>query len=757
MRFLTIKLFRDIKNNWSQFFSVFLMAFLCVLVFMGLQGAWGGLEKSLNTFISKNDLADGWVITTGLTKNSVEEIKNLSGITEATTKFRVSVKNQAQKGSSLSLDSYSDKNISKFSIAAGKGLKKGKTDQVLLNKEYAEANQYKIGDTLTVENDLGKQTKLIICGLIQAPEKIYYTGTQEFIAPNYKKYGYGFVAEETMKQGISSLGVPNIVEFKGRAKDYRKDIEEILGESYVSYFNQTTLNDVANALERVGQIKNLSYLFSFLFILLAILAMYTTIRRLIETQTKEIAVLKALGFSNARVGLHYANFGLIIGSFGALLGAAAAPLISWFVLSTQKEMFSIPKWYVSYNYSALLLVGLVIVISTLSAYSASRQARSALPAEFLSGGNAKKVHHILLEKIPGWNKISFGNRWALRDVTLNRVRFLMGIVGVAGGMMLLLAGFGMPESINTLVDKAYTEDFTYDRRIYTPDYQTLKEQADIGQWVQLSSAHFQPDDGYNHLLMVISDGEFVNMQTEDNQAIKADGIYITKGFAQRAKIKTGDRLSVQPSLERKKYTFIVAGIITSETNQGAYIKQSLWEQKGGSFAPTTLLVNKETKLSSISGLNTITEVIKIADQKKNAYDFVASLMSIFMMIIGFAILLVVVILYNLGSLNFVERTRAFATLRVLGFKKNQLRRITMYENVVTTFIGWLIGMPLGFWFLDQYVKTFSTIHLEYTSHIGLLNLILASLVVWLCSLSTTFFVGRRIKKIDMVSALKGVE
>jgi putative ABC transport system permease protein len=757
MRFLTIKLFRDIKNNWSQFFSVFLMAFLCVLVFMGLQGAWGGLAKSLDTFIGKNNLADGWVITTGLTNDSVKEIKDISGITDVTTKFRISVKDQAQKNSSLSLDSYSAENISKFSIAAGKGLKKGNTNQILLNKEYAEANHYKVGDALTVENDLGKRTKLVICGLVQSPERIYYTGTQEFIAPNYKKYGYGFVSEEAMKQGLSYRSVPNVLEFKGKAKDYRKDFEEVLEESYVSYFSQDTLNDVANALERVGQIKNLSYLFSFLFILLAILAMYTTIRRLIETQTKEIAVLKALGFSNTQVGLHYASFGLIIGSFGALLGAAAAPLISWFVLSTQKEMFSIPKWYVSYNYSAILIVGLVIMISTISAYSASRQARAALPAEFLSGGNAKKVHHILLEKIPGWNKINFGNRWALRDVTLNRIRFLMGIVGVAGGMMLLIAGFGMPESINTLVNKAYTEDFTYDRRIYTPDYQALKEQTDIGQWIQFSTAHFQPDDGYNRLLMVISDGEFVNMQTEDKQAIKADGIYITKGFAQRANIKAGDRLSVQPSLDRKKYTFTVAGIIDSETSQGAYIKQSLWEQSGGTFAPTTLLVNKQSKPSSIAGLNTITEVIKIADQKKNAYEFVASLMSIFMMIIGFAILLVVVILYNLGSLNFVERMRDFATLRVLGFKKNQLRKITMYENVLTTFIGWLIGIPLGFWFLDQYVKTFSTIHLEYTSHVGLLNLILASLVVWICSLSTTFFVGRRIKKIDMVSALKGVE
>lgn len=757
MKFLTRKLFRDIKNNWTQFFSVFLMAFLCVLVYMGLQGAWGGLSKSLSTFIDNNNLADGWVLSTGITNESKEKIEDINGISEVTTKSRISVNDTNKKGAALSLDSYSKNNISQFSISEGKAFSKGKTGQILINKEYADENHYKVGDTVSVENDLGKKTDLEICGLIQSPEKIYYTGTQEFIAPSYKDYGYGFVSDATMKKDLYYSGSPNLIEFKGKDKDYRKEFESILGKSYVSYFSQNTLNDVSNALDRVGQIRNLSYLFSFLFVLLAILAMYTTIRRLIETQTKEIAVLKALGFSNLQVGLHYASFGFIVGGLGALLGGLAAPLISWFVLSTQKDMFSIPKWYVSYDYSSVLIIVFVIVISTISAFSASRQARKALPSEFLSGGQSKKVHHILLERFPGWKRIRFGNRWALRDATINRVRFIMGIVGVAGGMMLLIAGFGMPESINTLVDKAYSKDFTYDRRVYTPDYQKMKSNEEAGQWVQLSSAHFQPDDGFNRLLIVISDGDFVNMKTENNQEIKDDGIYVTKGFSDRANIKVGDRMEVKPSLDDKNYSFNVAGIITSETNQGAYIKQNLWESRGGKFSPTTLLVNEETKLSTLAGLNSINETIRISDQKENAYEFVNSLMSIFLMIIGFAMLLVVVILYNLGSLNFVERMRDFATLRVLGFKKGKLRNITMYENVLTTFIGWLIGIPLGFWFLDQYVKTFSTIHLEYTSHIGLLNLTLATLVVWLCSLSTTFFVGRRIRNIDMVSALKSVE
>lgn len=278
-----------------------------------------------------------------------------------------------------------------------------------------------------------------------------------------------------------------------------------------------------------------------------------------------------------------------------------------------------------------------------------------------------------------------------------------------------------------------------------------------GQSVQILPARYTPDDGYNRLLIIISKGSFVNMRTKDNKPVSNDGIYLTNGFAERANLKVGNKVKVRSSLDTNDYEFEVKGIITSETNQGAYIMQETWEKAGGKFAPHTLLVGANLAVSELKNNSNVESVINIVDQKGNAYEFVESLSSIFMMIVAFAILLVVVVLYNLGTLNFVERTRDYATLRVLGFHKKELRRITMIENLFTTAIGWLIGIPLGLWFLDQYVKTFSTIHLEYTSYIGILNLTFASLVVWGCSLTTTFFVGRRIQKLDMVESLKGVD
>lgn len=756
MKYLNRKLFRDVLKNWTQFFSVFLMAFLSVLVYVGLQGAWHGLEVSLVKYINESNLPDAWVQSVAFTEDEIEQFKDISGINDITNKIRVNTYMRTDEAQEkyIILDTF-DNTKMEINVLEGKELDID-SEGIWINEEYARSNSICVNDYVCIEYG-DSVSSLQVLGIVQSAERVYFTGKLEFIAPNYSDYGYGYISEKTLRNCVGYQGMSNVLEIYGNSNEVRELSEDILGNKFIGYYDRKTLVDVSEALDRVGQIRNLSYMFSCIFILLAILAMYTTIRRLIETQTKEIAVLKAIGFSNKKIGIHYAGFGTIVGLGGAVLAMVFSPILSSFVLWTQKSMFSISEWKIAYSMSSLVVVFLVILICVISALLAAKDAIEGLPALFLRGTVEKKGHKFILEKAGKiWNKIKFEHRWAIRDAATNRVRLFMGIVGVTGGMMLLIVGFGTPDSINHLVEKAYTNDFSYDKRLDVASYEDAKDKYN-GQWVQISQARFSPDDGYNRLLIVISEGDYVNMRTVDGKSIEDDGVYITQGFAERAQLAVGDEIVISPALYDTDYTFTIAGIITSETNQGAYITQNVWEEAGGKFTPRTILVDESVSDDIIEEDKNMVSVIEIEEQKDNAYDFVNSLMSVFLMIIGFAILLVVVVLYNLGSLNFVERQRDYATLRVLGFHKNELRNITMIENVGTTLIGWILGIPLGIWFLDLYVCTFSTIRLEYTSYVSSTTLIMSSLIVWMASLTTTLFVSHRIKKLDMVEALKGVE
>lgn len=750
MKYLNKKLLRDVKNNWAQFFSVFLMALLSIVVFVGLQGAWHGLQDSVDGFINKSTLANYWTQSSSVTDADLKRINSISGVSNVQRGTRFQVK---QNEHHVIIDAY-EHPISQSYVVKGEKYNNESLNGIWINKEYAQHHHLTINDTLKFS--VNKQTvRFKVKGIIQNPTRIYFTGTPEFIAPNYSEYGYAYISPRALKAQLSYQGPYNIVEIKGDHHNMRQETETIFGKRLVSFNSRSTLPDVSNALDRVGQIRNLSYLFSFIFILLAILSMYTTIQRLIKSQYDIIATFKALGFSNLKVGFHYASFGLFVGGLGALTGLIISPAISWFVLKSQQQMYSIPHWNISYTYSAIFVILGVISICILSAFLSARSATKGLPAIFLRGKEESSAHKIFIEHWNWlWTHIPYAGRWAIRDVFINRTRTLMGIIGVAGGMMLMIAGVGMPQSMNHLVDKSYTQDFTYAQRLTVNSYsQYSTEHPKAKQWVQLAPAHFTPDDGYNRLLVIIGPGNSVNSQTTTGKAIKEGGLYVTQGFAKRANIKIGDKLTVKTFGYDQSSRLKVKGIITSETNQGAYITKKTWEKAGGTFAPSTLLVKNNYTYNK----NEINSTIKIKDQKNNAYNFVNNLMSIFILIIVFGVLLIVIVLYNLGSLSFVERTRDYATLRVLGTNQNEIRNLTLIENLMTTFVGWIIGIPAGIWFLGQYVSIFSTINLEYTRYFDWKTIVISSIFVWICSLSTTLFISRRVKRIDMVQALKGVE
>ena len=194
------------------------------------------------------------------------------------------------------------------------------------------------------------------------------------------------------------------------------------------------------------------------------------------------------------------------------------------------------------------------------------------------------------------------------------------------------------------------------------------------------------------------------------------------------------------------------------TPQGIFLTAETWESAGGTFQPSDLLVGDHISLIQLEDDIRIESITLMEDQRTNALELIDSFAGIIHLIIVLGIMLVVVILYNLGALNFAERTRDYATLYVLGFHRREIRQLVMRENLITTAIGWLIGIPLGHWFLGQYTGALSLeSHIIFYPNLTTTSLVIASVIAIGFSLTTTFLLGRRIKNIDMVEAIKGVE
>lgn len=757
---LRLKLRRDVRRHWSQFVAVLLMSALSVLVYTGLEGAWNGLRTQLDAYAAETDLADVWVRTTDAGPAGVAAIAGVAGVAHAEP---ATVLAATTGGTHLEAEvvGAAARTLSRPVVRSGPA-PVATADGIWVAEPFADARGLDVGDTLPLT--IGGTTRdVTILGTILSPEHLYHTGTPALVAPDPATESYALVPENVVTELVGAVPAPNVVRVAAHseaADGLAARVADATSATSLRVTDRTTADAVSTAFDRVDQIRNLSVLFSFIFVLLAILAMYTSTRRLVDMQRREIAVLKALGFPAASIGRHFASYGLVAGGLGAVAGLAIAPGMSTYVLGTQRAMLSAPTWRIAYTSVPLVVAALVVGVCVLGAYLAARPSLPGAPADQMRPGVAQG-RRILLERATAWwSRTSYGSRWAWRDSGTNVTRFVMGVVGVGGSLMLLFAGFGMADSMNGQVTSAFVDEARYTARLSLApgaDVTALAATAGRAQAAQETVVRTTPSDAFDRVLTVLDEGAFVHLTTVDGEPARLAGAAVSDATAERLGLSTGDTLTLTMPAGGGTVDVVVDELLASSAPQGVTLTRAAWERLGQTFAPTTLLVGDDAPLDVLAADAGITRVLERSHQETVASDMVTDLGGIFMLIRVFAILLTVIVLYSLGSLAFTERVRDYATLKVLGFGTGDLRRLAARENVTATVLGLAVGIPAGLWFLGDYVGTFSTPRLEYTAQITLVSVVVAMAIAAGFSLLTTFLLGRRIARVDMVGALKGVE
>ena len=762
MSFLFRKMARSIKQFKFQFLCVLLLAILSVTVYSGLEGIWNGINVEYDKTIKATNLADEWIIAAHLTEDDIAAISSLEGVTDISARIRISAVSPDRSGKDtiLSLDTVGNENISKMVILSGEAYNPNLKSTVWLSKEYAERNSLSVGDTLTISYS-GKTAEVSVAGIIMSAERAHFVGTADYYIPDHQKFGYGFMSNDLILALDIETGF-NLLEIKSSNSAVKENINAILGERYIAYYDRDTLFDVAFVTNQAGNLKRVSILFSALFILLSILSMHTTIKRLIDAQSSDIVTLKSLGFSNISLTLHYSMYGLFVSVLGTIIGYLCSFPFSQIVLKSQKELISLPKWSVKHTIGSLFIILLIIVLSVLTSVLAARKTLTGLPAEY-TAKRTKRGKRIVMERFSSlWKRIGFGMKWTLRDASAHKTRISLGIISVCGSFMLLMIGFGTPDSISSFTEKSYDEEFIYTYKLTLNAANTPEDIAGLrvytdGQFIENIQSRIQfgnREDMYFKTVTVFSDGEYLNLRTTDNEKLTDNGAYITEGMAETLGIKKGDTLELFPSFSDTSYEFCVAGIIPSSMPQTLYISDKAWTAAGAAFRPTHLLTGSEVSLDTLRADTRFSQMISGAEQKNNLNDFKTEFSGIFNLMKYIAILLVVIVLYNLSILSFLERTRQYNTFRVLGFHYNEIRVLASFENIIILLLGTLTGIFLGYKFLDIYCATFSNDTLKIYPRLAGTNLMLVIGIVFICTILTTLLLSLRIRKIDMVKALK---
>lgn len=759
MGYLIIKMLRDIKKYWMQFISVFFMALISIMIFSGMASVWNGASISAKNYSNRTNLADQWVYTKGFNENIKDELKDIKGVRKVTLASSLQTTLSGTENN-VKLNAMDNTDCLKPELIEGEKYDVN-SDGIWLDSKFAKKNRIKIGDEISLEFKM-KHQSFKVKGFVLDSEYIYYTGSFSETIPNHKKYGYAFVSKENFNK-LSPYPFYTEIRLKTDAKISESKLKNVVGESYIKTSTRENLDSYNTLKKETDQMKKMSVLFSMIFILLSLLTMYTSMVRLIGKQKIIIGTMKAIGINKSTIRLHYAFYGFIISALGSVVGLILGRKVtSPSLLKVKQTVLTMPHWDLIQAHASYLLIALMILICMSAALFATNKALKGMPAETMRNANNMDIvaKQPLIEKSNFiWSKISYYWRWVLRDISRNKIRFVMGIVGVMGGMVLLVAGLGIKQSIDYSNDYVFDKQYNYEVRAVIVDSRSISKvntekqlnyetEMDLKFGGQTKKEIFVASENKNLIRYEDMSGKLINLDNES--------AVITHKLATKLNIKKGDYVKIRLLGENDWVNVKISNITKTLSPQGIAVSKKYYEENFGEFNPNVILANNisEGELKDIGGFNSI---ITKARQRSNLDELVESVNSIVRLLIMASFLLTIIILYNLGTLNFIEKTREYATLKVLGFMQKEIRGIVIKDCILVIAIGWIIGIFVSTAFLKVYVKIVCFDNFEWIAFINFKLLAICSLTVIATSLIINLIMSAKVRKIDMVESLKSVE
>lgn len=508
-----------------------------------------------------------------------------------------------------------------------------------------------------------------------------------------------------------------------------------------------------------------SGVFSGLFVFIAILSVVTTMNRFVKKERTQIGTLKALGIKRSKITRMYVNYGFFISVIASVLGIVLGNLlIGNFFLEMEMEYYEIPY----YNIVTIPLVYYVaiaiIIVITLVTYLSCRKILKEPAAEALRIERPKvKVKENSFTTKKAFNKLSLSSKWNIRDIVRSKGRTLMAIVGIAGCTMLVVTAFGMLDSMKSYVSWEFDtiNNFEYKLSLST-DY-TDKQFNDIiskygDATSQTTGIEFKNNNEIIIKPLTINDTNGLLQVTDHNRhpfTMNDDGLYITEKMSQVNNLKVGDIVEWHIIGSSNWYKTKIVGLNRDPQAQQFNCTKKFFDTLDEKYKADSVYTNEDLSgIKEISGVNTIQTVKNLEDGMNSMLNMMYSLIALLIVV---SVILAIVIIYNLGIMSFSEKEYQFATLKVLGYKYKQIKKIFIKQNIWIGIFAIIIALPLGNYMTDYIFKNAIGDTYDFEAMIKPVTFIMSSIGTFVVVYIVNQFLAKKIKKIDMVSSLKGNE
>lgn len=617
---------------------------------------------------------------------------------------------------------------------------------------------------------------------------------EDSITEQYQAYYPGMDVSSMIAPYVKTAYEKAVAQFDFDAvnAEYDKKMNETLADSdswewYVlTRESSYSFRDYESSANRM---KAIATVFPLFFIIVAGLVCLTTMTRMVEEERGLIGTYKALGYGKATIALKYVIYAFLASLTGAVIGCAAGlRLFPYIIYESWNIIYQMPAIkYTSHTILSVVAVASLILVTLIATLYSCYNELSEVPSALMRPKAPKNGKKILLEHTFIWKHLSFTKKVTMRNIFLYKKRFFMTVIGIAGCGALITAGFGIKDSVQSIIDNQYGQIIHYDNILVfnknadSDARNNLSDKISSDEYYKSSLMDYAytaevkipgSADDYSTEITVVNDTsaymDYVTFRTRrSKKTIELDdsGVIISEKLAKDLNVKEGDNVLIHDE-DNKQATVKVSGVMEMYINNYIFMTSEYYSQVFG-YTPDNnrilgILTSDGDDIQSVIGDRYLTDnnVKSLTFVKANITRFenmIQSLDLVTWVLIISAGMLAFVVLYNLTNVNISERIREIATIKVLGFYDREVGEYVYRENIILTLIGGVFGLLLGM-ALHAYIMT--TIELDgvmFGTKINISSFLISYGITILFSLLINIFMYPSLKKIPMVESLKSVE
>ncbi len=768
----------------GQVFAITLVVMSGVATFVMFISTMDSLEYTRTKFYRDYNFADAFVHLRRAPESLIEKIKDIEGIRQAETRVVAQVKldisgfNEPVNARVISIPDGGKPLLNGIYIRKGSLPDPAKDNEVVISENFAQAHNFNIGDQFAAIIS-GKWKKMTICGIALSPEFVLLM-KPEAMSPDFKRYGVLWMNRKALSEAYNMDGAFNSVVLtmqpQARLSDVLRAIDNVVGK-YGGFGAYGRKDQISHRLlsEEFKQLKTSSKIFPSIFIFVSAFLLNVVMSRTINTQREQIAALKAFGYGNYDIGVHYAKLVVLIIAAGLISGIGCGIWFGHILGDIYMAVYRFP--YLVYILKPWVIIAAVFV-SVFSAMAGTLhtlwRAAKQPPAEAMRPEPPAQYKVSLIEKIGLGKKITQPSKIIMRNMERKPIRTFLSIIGISLACGTMIASGFFKDAVDYMIKVQFVLSQKEDMSVSFFDLTSRRaayelQQIDGVQYVETYRiVPVKFINGHRSYKTVIKGMEpdsrlqFLLDTNLNKVTLPSSGLMLTDHLAKILKVRPGDKLTVE-FLEGSRATreVTVVALVKQYLGVTGYMDLSSLNRlmnTGDSISGAYLVTdkNKQEKLfldfiktPRVSGTvvraNEITNFYEIQAKGMLFFTFIATLMACF---ISFGVV------YNNARIAFSERSRELSSLRVLGYTRGEISYILLGELALITFIAIPVGFVLGYWLCAYLAYALASDLFRVPLTISSKTFSMAALVVLVSASVSGLIVRHKLDHLDLVEVLK---